>query len=311
MVPVTFLLPVYNGEKFLSEALKSIQDQTFKDFEVLIINDGSTDSSQSIIDDFAATDKRFKCIQRENRGLIKTLNEGLDVIQTKYIARMDADDICHPERLQKQMDFMEANPEVGVCGSRCLFFGLTEREIHYPLTHERIVATIPYGSPFCHPSVMYRKSVFEEHAIRYDESFKDCEDYKMWLDLSSLTKMANIDDVLLYYRKHGESVSDQSAVQKQGSQLVRKLAISKTALPASSKNFHLDLTARRYDALNLDYWPIYLSDLKKLGKEYFETGFSNFKFFAISYLPQELARQLVECVKNLCIQEDIAMASAS
>ncbi len=298
MIPVTFLLPVYNGEKFLKEALESIKKQTFENFEALVINDGSTDATQQIIDEYLQADKRFRCISRENRGLIKTLNEGLDEIQTEYIARMDADDICHPQRLELQVQYMNANPEIGVSGTNTRFFGLVEKDIKYPVKHEKLVATIPYAPPFCHPSVIFRRSVLEENNLHYDENFKDCEDYKLWLDMSECTRFGNIPHNLLFYRMHGESICDVSTVQQKGSQAVRQLSVMKMNLPLNSVRFHMDLTALRYEQLQLEYWPVYLMDLKKVGKEVFEAGFANFRAFSQHCFPPEQAAQFIDCVKE-------------
>ncbi|MCM8528572.1 MAG: glycosyltransferase [Lentisphaeraceae bacterium] len=299
MTPVTFLLPVYNGEKYLKEALESIQHQTFIDFEVLVINDGSTDSTQVIIDAFISSDKRFRCISRENKGLIKTLNEGLDEIKTKYIARMDADDVCHPQRLELQLQYMENNPDIGVSGTYCKFFGQVEREIKYPVENEKLKALIPFASPFSHPSVILRRSVLEEHKLRYDENFKDCEDYKLWLDLSEFTKLGNIPDFLLNYRMHGESVCDVSTVQEFGSQLIRRLAVTKLKLPPTSVRFHLDLTAGRFEQMQLEYWPVYLADLLKEDKELFARGFASFRSFSNHMFPPAQANQFIDCVAEV------------
>ena len=304
MVPVTFLLPVYNGEKFLKEALESMKNQTFENFEALVINDGSNDSTQEIIDEYVTTDKRFRCISRENRGLIKTLNEGLDEIKTKYIARMDADDICHPQRLELQVKYMDENPDIGVSGTNTKFFGLVEKEIKYPANHKKLVATIPYAPPFCHPSVIFRRAVLEEHNLRYDEKFKDCEDYKLWLDMADCTRFGNVTQNLLYYRMHGESICDVSTVQQKGSQLVRQLAVMKMNLPLASIHFHMDLTARRHEQMKLEYWPVYLADLKKIGKEIFEAGFANFRAFSQHHFPPEQAQQFIDCVKGAVSPEE-------
>ena len=133
---VTVLMPVYNGEKYLKEAIESILNQTFKDFEFLIINDGSTDNSVKIIQSF--NDLRIRLIHNEsNIGLIKTLNKGLKLSNGKYIARMDCDDVSLPKRLSVQINFMEKHPEIGVCGSWVKIIGLEQKFINkYPQKHE-------------------------------------------------------------------------------------------------------------------------------------------------------------------------------
>ncbi|MFT5919102.1 MAG: glycosyltransferase involved in cell wall biosynthesis, partial [Granulosicoccus sp.] len=118
---VTVLLPVYNAEKFLEQAIRSVLDQTFTEFEFLIINDGSTDRSEEIIVSF--NDSRIRYIKNEtNLKLIKTLNKGIEFASGKYIARMDADDISLPTRFEQQVALLEKQPEIGVCGTNCIIF---------------------------------------------------------------------------------------------------------------------------------------------------------------------------------------------
>ncbi len=132
MKPVTFLMPVYNCEKFIAQAIQSLLQQTYQNFDILIINDGSTDNTLTIIEQFQKIDPRIKFISRENRGLIASLNEALELIKTPYIARMDGDDLCHPQRLELQMQFMESHPEIGICGTNMKLFDKVNKEIHYP-----------------------------------------------------------------------------------------------------------------------------------------------------------------------------------
>jgi len=298
MTLVTFLLPVYNGEKYLEEALKSLEAQTYKDFEVLIINDGSTDRTQEIINDFNSRDSRFKYISRENRGLIETLNEGLETIQTKYIARMDADDICHEKRLELQIQYMEENPHIGISGTNLRFFGDDEFDYCYSTDDQELKAGILLRPPFGHPSVIMRKELVEKHKLRYDFNFKDCEDYKLWLDMADVTTFGNVPQTLFYYRKHGESVSDRSKIQHQKSQLVRQIALSKLNVSQNTIRFHLDLCARRYNTIQLEYWPIYLGEFKQLGHSYLKIGFGQLKSFCQLYLPRDHAEQFYNCVKD-------------
>ena len=203
---VTVLLPVYNAEAYIADAIQSIICQTFGDFELLIINDGSSDRSLEIINSF--DDKRIRIINNEtNIKLIATLNKGIDLAGGKYIVRMDADDINLPQRLQKQVDFMEANPNVGVSGSWFETFGTHEQVVKYPEKDEDIRIMMLYQTPFCHPSIIFRKEVFEKYNIRFLPEFIHAEDYEVWVRLSEYTQFANIPEVLLKYRMHEKSVS--------------------------------------------------------------------------------------------------------
>lgn len=203
----TVLMPVYNGEKFLGEAIDSILGQTYTDFEFLIIDDGSTDQSRNIV--LSYNDNRIELIcNSENLGLEKTLNKGIKQAKGEYIARMDCDDISLPQRLQKQIDFMDANPQISVCGSWVKTFGNSNKVWKYPLNHEEICCWLLFFTAFAHPAVIFRKELFLDNKLLYDErqQFERAEDYELWVRISQKHKLANLDTVLLKYRLHGTKV---------------------------------------------------------------------------------------------------------
>lgn len=219
---ITVLMPVYNGEKYLKEAIESILNQTFRDFEFLIINDGSTDNSVKVIKSF--NDPRLRLIHNEsNLGLIKTLNKGLKMSKGKYIARMDCDDISLPKRLSTQASFMEKNPEVGVCGSWVKIIGLEQKFINkYPKNHAEVRAYLLFNTPLAHPAVIIRKELVDKYNLEYDEQYKHAEDYELWSRVVNCSKIANIPKVLLHYRMHPESISKKnSSLQAENSNRVR------------------------------------------------------------------------------------------
>lgn len=207
---VTVLMPVYDGEQHLREAIDSILGQTFSDFEFLIINDGSTDRSAEIIRTYA--DPRIRVLDNgRNIGLIETLNKGMRAARAEYIARMDCDDISLPMRLEKQVAFMESRTDVGVCGTWYTVFNGEERHsVEYPLKPERIKCYLFYYPGIAHPTAMMRRSVFIENNLFYDQSFKDAEDYDLWTRAVHYTRLANIPQVLLLYRKSLSQVSHHS-----------------------------------------------------------------------------------------------------
>jgi glycosyltransferase involved in cell wall biosynthesis len=202
---ISVLMPVYNGEKYLKEAIESILNQTFNDFEFLIINDGSTDNSENIIKSY--NDQRIKLIQNEkNIGLINTLNKGFDLCCGEYIARMDSDDISTPDRLEKQLKFLDQNKNTDICGSLIRTFGEVNSSIfRYPMRHDSIKATLLFKCSIAHPSVMLRKSAIQ--GFYFDSSYKHAEDYELWTRLSKNLKLFNIQEVLLLYRMHSDQVS--------------------------------------------------------------------------------------------------------
>lgn len=198
---VTVLMCVYNGEMYLAEAIQSILSQTFTDFELLIVDDGSTDNSTAIIRQFA--DSRITVLTNEkNAGLIFSLNKGISQCKGKYIARMDADDIALPHRLELQVDFMEKNEEIAICGAGVKEFYHDGRQHHhfYPVTFDDIKAESLFNSPFAHPTVMIRRQFILENALSYSHDFKYAEDYQLWQALIKIGKGENIPAFLLDYR---------------------------------------------------------------------------------------------------------------
>jgi glycosyltransferase involved in cell wall biosynthesis len=202
---VTVLMPVYNGEKYLKEAIESILDQTYQNLDFLIMNDGSTDNSLSIIESYE--DPRIRVITNEtNLKLIATLNKGLQLAKGKYVARMDCDDISVSNRIEKQIEFMENNPEVGICGAWVTTIGEKTGYVwKYDLEYDDIKATLLFKSAFAHPTVMMRTSLLREHNLYYDENFVHAEDYEFWQRCSNSFPVRNIPLILLrYISQHNE-----------------------------------------------------------------------------------------------------------
>ncbi|MFH0702322.1 MAG: glycosyltransferase [bacterium] len=198
---ITVLMPVYNGEKYLREAVESILNQTFTDFEFLIINDGSNDKSVEIIESYK--DKRILLAHNEaNLGLIATLNKGLDLAQGEYIARMDCDDISLPKRLEKQLKFMDNHQEVGVCGAWIeMFDEKGSLDINkYSTDHDLIKCKLFFLCTIAHPSVMLRKSFFQKHKLYYSDNYKHAEDFELWQRCGFYFQLRNIPEVLVKYR---------------------------------------------------------------------------------------------------------------
>ncbi|MDD3012238.1 MAG: glycosyltransferase family 2 protein [Candidatus Gastranaerophilales bacterium] len=217
---ITVLMPVYNSEKYLKESIESILNQTFKDFEFLILNDGSTDQSVNIIESYS--DSRIRLIHNEqNLGLISTLNRGIDLSQGKYIARMDSDDISFPERLEKQFKLMEEKKDIGICGTLFQVFGKHNYIPNHPENTELIKAYLIFGCYIGHPTIMIRKSILEQHDLKYDDNFKHAEDYELWTRVIKYSKFTNIQEILLHYRSHDSQIC-QKFTQIQ-SQNLRKI----------------------------------------------------------------------------------------
>jgi len=227
--PLTVAMSVYNGERFLVPAIESILDQTFGDFEFLILDDGSRDATAAIAAEFAAKDSRVRLISRENRGLIVSLNQLLAEARAPLIARMDGDDISHPQRFERQMAFMAQHPEIGVVGSwtedmdesgRIVLLSGTE----HPIDHDSFLAAIDPGLPLlCHPAVLYRRDVVRSVG-GYHPAYAHCEDLDLWLRLASVTRVANIPERLLRYRRSSAQVSNRHATRQQVGAAIARIA---------------------------------------------------------------------------------------
>jgi glycosyltransferase involved in cell wall biosynthesis len=207
-IRVSIILPIYNAELFLGTALRSILDQTFVDFELIAINDGSTDNSADILASFH--DNRLRIINNDgNKGLIHTLNKGLDEAKGKYIARMDADDVALPNRLEIQLKRLAENPSIVLIGTNMEQIdsrGLTVGYIDYPETDMSIRETLKTHSAFGHPTVIFDKKAAIEVG-GYRGEFKHCEDYDLWLRLSTKGELANVQIPLLRYRIHSNQIT--------------------------------------------------------------------------------------------------------
>jgi glycosyltransferase involved in cell wall biosynthesis len=227
---VTVLMPVYNAEKYLRDAIDSILRQTYSDYAFLIINDGSTDDSVKIIQSYS--DERIRVIDNEkNIGLSSTLNRGIELAIGEYIVRMDSDDISLPTRIEKQVSFMDNHPEVGVCGTWIKYIGVPRRPwrssiYKFPTKHKDIKSRLLFGSNFCHPSVIMRKSLIERFHLRYDPEHYYTEDYGLWQTCSFCFPLANIPEVLLLYRVHPGSITNSDkTIEFENIQRINRLNI--------------------------------------------------------------------------------------
>lgn len=200
-------MPVYNGEKYLREAIESILNQSFNDFEFIIINDGSNDKTEEIV--LSYSDPRIVYIKNEsNLHIVRTLNKGIKLAQGKYIARMDADDISLPKRLEKQVKFMDENPDIDVCGCYLKTIGAKSYCVKYPLTPEAIRVALLFYSPLPHPAVIIRKSFFQFQT--YNINYQNAEDYHLWASNFENSRFANIPDILFCYRLHDSQITNNN-----------------------------------------------------------------------------------------------------
>lgn len=208
---VSVLMPVYNSERFLKESISSILEQTYSNFEFIIINDGSTDKSLHIIKQYLEIDNRIILINKTNSGIVDSLNEGIRISKGKYIVRMDSDDISLPTRIAQQVNHMEGL-NLDLCGGH--YFLIDENGVLNglnltPRSHELCLLSFSSKVAFAHPTVMIRKSFLDRNNLKYGQvEFKNAEDLDLWIRIINLGgKLGNVDNVILKYRILKDSLS--------------------------------------------------------------------------------------------------------
>jgi glycosyltransferase involved in cell wall biosynthesis len=217
---ISVIMPVYNCELYIKEAVDSILNQTYINFEFLILDDASTDCTVSIIQEY--NDPRIALIEKPiNTGYTNSLNLGLQLAKGKYIARMDGDDISLPERFARQVAFLEANPAVILCGTWYSIIG-SDRIVKVPESHDAIKVALLRGNCFAHPSVMMRKRSLEVFQIVYDVSKEPAEDYDLWVRLVMKGRLYNLQEVLLDYRTHSNQVTKKHSDKQKDSVMKTK-----------------------------------------------------------------------------------------
>ena len=214
---ISVIMPVYNAELFLDKAIKSILEQSFKNFEFIIINDGSTDTSLEIIQRYKKIDNRIILINRENKGLIHSLNEGIENSKGEYIARMDADDISLSNRFEEQIKLIKKD-NADICGSH--FFIINEEDefidaFIVPMKKRSFLNYLCITTPFAHPSVMLKKSFLTQNNIQYGQTiYQNAEDYALWVQFWNLdANFINVNAFLFKYRDVKKSLSSEKQKQ--------------------------------------------------------------------------------------------------
>lgn len=209
---ISVVMPVYNGERFLRDAVESILEQSFTDFEYIIVDDGSTDQTPQILEEYRLLDSRI-CIHANptNEGVIKSLNTGCKLSSGRYIARMDADDISLPNRLEKQLDYLERYSEIGVLGTSAEIIDHEGNPIGEVRLSDSALETkwhMFFGSRLMHPSVMMRRTVLESVGF-YRTEASGAEDFDLWTRAGRITSISNLSEILLKYRMWDSSITSR------------------------------------------------------------------------------------------------------
>ncbi len=224
---ISVVMPVREGARWLGEAIASVQDQTLADFELIIVDDGSTDETPRIIEAMRRSDPRIRAVRQGRLGLAPALNRGLSESRGRLIARLDADDRAHPERLERQRRYLDDHPEIGLLGTwadRIDEAGSSRGALQPPTGPEQLAPLLAHMNPFLHSSIMLRDTVLRKVGV-YRPAFEGAEDYDLCLRVSEVAKIANLPEYLLQYRLHSASVTHRArARQLFSARLARRAA---------------------------------------------------------------------------------------
>ena len=206
---VSVVMAVHNGERHLAKALFSVLAQTYSTLEVIVINDGSTDSTPRLLAD--CHDPRLVVLKNDrNEGLARSLNRGIERAKGSYIARMDADDVCHLHRIEYQVRYMEQHPEVGLLGTACRIIdgtGNAHDVVVHPQSDAAMRWRLLFAPPLAHPTALIRREILLNHNLRYDPAWPVAQDYELWSRLLKFCRGANLTEALLDYRVHSSGTS--------------------------------------------------------------------------------------------------------
>ena len=283
-------MPVYNAEEYLPESIESILNQTYSNFTFLIIDDGSTDNSNEVIQKYSS-DPRIEVISlSDNHGLVYCLNLGLDRIKTEFIVRMDADDVSHTERIEVQVKLMETNPNLQVIGSKVIGYDVAFpklEELKLELTDQRKINSIAFlNCPIAHPTVIMRRDFLVLKSLKYDLDYKHAEDNALWLDVISEGNISEIQYPFLKYRHHLNQVSNlENRIQELNSAKKRAQLIFKL----TSINFS-DTELAKYRYLSYKHDTLMLSD------------FENFSAFVVKFRESVLNQTEIQIDKYFFIK---------
>ena len=275
---VSIVLPVYNGEKYLAESLDSVLAQSYQNWELVIINDGSTDGTENLILNYR--DKRIKYLPNDgNKGIIFSLNRGLQESNGQYIARLDADDVALPYRIEKQVEFLSENLDYALCGSYFQTIdsnGKLLKNVRFPANNRDAQSYLLLHNCFCHSAIMMRSIIAKK--LKYDEKFQVCEDYDLWYRISRTGKILNLPVFTTLYRVHDNNMSTRKSeimfahVNKINKRILDDLGIeySSTELAAHSNALCYNASFfKQSDNMNmLENWMVKLHSYIKIKDDY-------------------------------------------
>jgi len=284
-------MPVHNGENYLKEAIDSILAQTFNDFEFLIIDDGSNDRSCHIIESY--DDPRIVLvINKENRGTVHVLNQGITLAKGRYIVRMDADDISLPTRLERQVSFMDNHPDIGISGTgmRLIKKGKLKNVRTQPTNDQELKIQLLFSTCFFHPTVIMRTPLAKAHP--YPDNLIYTQDYNFWTRLVSATRFANLDEILLYFREHENQTSSRKAdLQISNARIIRTAYLKRLKKDVSPEEIviHNEISENRND-IDLEAAKNWLENIAKTN--------DTEKVFESEIFKREISRKWWHCCRK-------------
>jgi len=222
---ISIVMPVWNGERYLAEAIQSILDQTFREFEFIILDDGSTDGTPEILTRYASGDSRIRVIRLGHEGIVTALNRGVAESRAAWIARMDADDISHPERLARQWEVIEKNPQAVLCHTHVNIIGdpaYVTKAGRFIRSQALTALRLCFQCPIVHPTVMFRKEAFLKYG-GYLQEERHAEDFALWGRMINHGPVIGIPEPSLDFRVHASSISKQQAAAQEA--LSQKISI--------------------------------------------------------------------------------------
>ena len=224
---ISVVMPMYNAERYLEKSIESVLNQTYENFEFIIIDDGSEDDSFQIAQKYADKDRRIKLYEQPHCGVAITLNKGIAIANADIIARQDADDMSDEKRFEKQLGYLEKHPEIYLLGTNAVLIDATGkriRDLEFHSTNEELQKEIVDNNPFIHGSVMMRKSCFEKIGM-YREQFVLCQSYDLWLRISEQFKIGILNSKLYYYRVWEDAISYKGvAINNTLKEIIKKYA---------------------------------------------------------------------------------------
>lgn len=301
---ITVLMPAYNAGRYIAEAIASVLRQTYADFEFIIVNDGSSDNTLDIINTF--NDPRIRIINQPNQGVAVALNAGLKQARAPYIARFDADDVCYPGRLQKQLWFLRNNPEYILVGSDAEYISANGDHLFnfrcIAHTHEEIKQKMYFYCPFVHPTVMYKTDIIRALG-GYPENAHNFEDYLLWTNIARAGKLYNLPEALIKYRLNPTSVTiDERWRGKRFRYLKRQAVLRGEIIPTESDELlaiikdqdNKKIRESAYHALcgkkflTDNYQPRASREHISRAIKIFPQRLDNYLLYTLSFLPQRL-----------------------